>query len=584
MNSINRKPRLPLKKRSNASDKPNSTIDIKNDGESVLFVPLGGLEEVGRNAMFFEYKDEIIVIDLGLQFPEEETPGIDYIIPNVTYLESKKQNIKAIILTHAHLDHIGGIPYLMQKLGNPPIYTTALTKAIVEKRQEEFTNAPKLNIELIKGGDKVKFSEHFSGEFFAVAHNIPDTTGINLITPVGNMVHFADFKLESETGERENHLRELERIGKNGVHTLLLDSTNSEKPGFSLPEKTVEKNLQEIFEKSEGRIIVGIFASLLSRIDKIIQIAEKMGRHVAISGSSMKSNVQIAQNLGLMKIKKGTVVPLEELHKYKDEKILILSTGAQGEPNASLMRIANGEHNQIQIKNNDTIIFSSSVVPGNERSVQNLKDNLARQGAKVYYSAIVDIHSSGHAPQEELKMVISAIKPKFFIPVHGYYFMRATNGRLAEEVGVPKNKVLLPDNGQVMEMKHESVKITGDQIPASYVMVDGLGVGDVGEVVLRDRQVLAAEGMVVIIVTIDRHNGRLIKNPNIISRGFIYLRENQEVLDEIRVKIKSLLQRIPRHQNIDPDYFKNLIRDQIGQFLFTKTKRRPMILPVLIDV
>lgn len=571
-------------KRSPIIENPESTINITHDEESVLFVPLGGLEEVGRNSMFFEYKDEIIIMDLGLQFPEDETPGIDYIIPNTTYLESKKQNIKAVILTHAHYDHIGALPYVMQKLGNPIIYTTALTRAIINKRQEEFPNAGKLNIEIIKNGDHVKLGKYFSAEFFHVAHNIPDTTGINLITPVGRMVHFADFKLESETGSRVKHLEELEKIGKQGVHTLLLDSTNAEEPGFSLPEQVVEKNLEEIFKKAEGRIIVGIFASLISRIDKIIQIAERMGRHVAVSGGSMRSNVQIAQNLGHIKMGKGTLIQLEDIHKYKDDKVLILSTGAQGEPNASLMKIVNGEHHYIQIKPHDTIIFSSSIVPGNERSVQTLKDNLARQGADVYYSKIVDVHSSGHAPQEELKMVMKALKPKYFIPVHGYFFMRATNARLAEESGIPRQNTLLLDNGQVVEMKPDKATITKDSVPASYVMVDGLGVGDVGEVVLRDRRVLAAEGMVVIIATLDRHTGRLIKNPNIISRGFIYLRENQGVIDEIREKLKSILARIPRQQHIDADYLKNLIRDQIGQFLFNKTKRRPMVLPVLIEV
>ncbi|MEK7193987.1 MAG: ribonuclease J [Patescibacteria group bacterium] len=558
------------------------TGDTKD--ELVRFVALGGLEEVGRNMMFFEYKDEIIVIDMGLQFPEEDTPGIDYIIPNVNCLESKKQNIKAVILTHAHYDHIGAIPYLIEKLGNPPIYTTALTKEIIVKRQGEFVNAPKLNVEIVKNRDKVKLSRYFEAEFFGVSHTIPDTTGVILRTPVGNMVHFAEMKFDYDRSGKPQGLDEFERIGKMGIHTLFLDSTNAEEPGYSISERVVEKNLEDLIKKAEGRIIIGIFASLLTRMAEIIKIAEKYDRKIALSGLSMKTNVQIAQNLGYIKIKKGVIISLEEIHKYPDEKILVLSTGAQGEPNASLVRIANGENRHIAIKPGDAVIFSSSVIPGNERAVQTLKDNLARQGAKVHHSKLVDLHSSGHAPQEELKVIMKLVKPKFLLPIHGHYFMRALNAELAQEVGIDKKNIFLIDNGQVVEIYKDRVKMTEHTVPAYYVMVDGLGVGDVGEVVIRDRRVLAQEGMVVVIATLDRHSGRFLKNPDIISRGFIYLRENKELVEEVRKKIKGLISRIPRHQTVEPDYVKSLMRDQVGRFLYNKTKRRPMILPVIIEV
>jgi ribonuclease J len=548
------------------------------------FVPLGGLEEVGRNCMFLEYKNEIVLIDIGLQFPEEETPGIDYIIPNTAYLEKKKANIQAIILTHGHYDHIGAVPHLLQRLGNPPIYATSITKAIIEKRQEDFPNSPKMNVITVKNHDDLKISNYFSALFFGVPHTIPETTGVLMRTPIGNIVHFADFRIDYNEQDEPQGLDEFEKIGKMGVHTFMVDSTNAEKVGHSLSEKTVEKNLEEIFKAAEGRIIVATFASLLTRIAEIIKICERIGRKVALSGYSMKTNIQIAQSLGFIKAKEGTIIPVEEANKIKDNKLLILSTGAQGESNASLMKIINGEHRHIKIKQGDTMVLSSSIIPGNERSVQSVKDNLARQGAIVYHSSLVDIHSSGHAPKEDLKLVMKLIKPKFLVPVHGYYFMRAANGQSAREVGIPKENVMLMDNGQVAELTKDTFTITKETVPAFYVMVDGLGVGDVEEVVLRDRRALAQEGMIVIILTIDRDKGRLLKNPDIISRGFIYLKESQELLDEIRKRIRSLTSRLPSYQEIEPDYLKTLIRDQVGQFLYNKTRRRPMILPVIIEI
>ncbi|MBI5147897.1 MAG: ribonuclease J, partial [Parcubacteria group bacterium] len=488
-----------------------ATTVTRAEDEKLRFVPLGGLEEVGRNMMFFEYKDEIVIIDMGLQFPEEETPGIDYIIPNITYLKSKKEKIKGVILTHAHLDHVGAVPYIIEDLGNPVIYTTAMTRGIIEKRQEEFPNAPRLKVEIVKNRDKVKISKYFEAEFFGVSHTVPDTTGVVLKTPVGNIVHFADFRIEYDEHDHPQGLEEFERIGKMGIHTLLIDSTHAEEPGRSLSEKVVERNLEIIFRKCNGRIIIGIFASLVTRIAEIFKIAEKLDRKIAVSGRSMKDNIQIAQNLGYIRPKKEMVFPLEEIGKYRDDKVMVLSTGAQGEPNASLMKIVNGEHKHLQIKPSDTVIFSSSIIPGNERSVQVLKDNLTRQGAFIYHSKMVDIHASGHAPQDDLKLVMKLIKPKFLIPIHGYYFMRATNARLGLEVGIKKENTVLMDNGQMAEVTADKIEIAKETLPAFYVMVDGLGVGDVGEVVLRDRRVLAQEGMIVIIATLDRHNGRLLK-------------------------------------------------------------------------
>ncbi|MEK7168151.1 MAG: ribonuclease J, partial [Patescibacteria group bacterium] len=548
--------------------------------DAVRFIALGGLEEIGRNMSVFEYKDEIIIIDAGLQFPEEDTPGIDFIIPNIESLIPKKDKIKALIITHGHYDHIGAIPYVLEKLGNPKVYTTALAREIIKKRQDEFPNAPKINFELVKNRDKIKISDNIEIEFFGIIHSIPDTVSVLIKTPIGNFVYCTDVKFDYDEKGDVLGLDEFEWVSKKDIHTLFLESTNAESPGLSVSEKTVEKNIEDIFKKTKGRLIIGTFASMLTRLAEIIKIAEKYDRRVFVSGLSMKTNIQIAQNLGYLKIKKGVLLSIDEIHKYKDEKILVLSTGAQGEPNASLMKIVNGEHRQIQIKPGDTVVFSSSVIPGNERQIQVLKDNLARQGAKVYHSKIVDLHASGHATGEELKTIIKTVRPKHLVPIHGHYFMRALSAELAYESGVAKNNVLLADNGQIIELTKEGAKLTEETVPAYYVMVDGLGVGDVGEVVMRDRRTLAQEGMVVIIATLDRRTGKFLKNPDIVSRGFIYLREHKEFVEDLRKRVKGLIARIPRQQQLDSDYIKSLMRDQVGLFLYNKTKRRPMVLPV----
>lgn len=552
--------------------------------EAVKFTAIGGLEEIGRNMMFFEYKDEIIIIDMGLQFPEEETPGIDFIIPNTEYLEKRKGDIKAVVITHAHLDHIGAIPYLMGKLGNPPIYTTRLTKEIITKRQVEVVNSPRLNFQIVENGNKIQLSRHFNAEFFNVTHTIPDSIGLMLETPVGTMLHPGEYKLDRDEKGSSKTMETFRQIGKKNILALFQDSTGAERAGYSIPERTVVENIEKIFKSARGRIILGVFASHLDRLYEIIKVAEKTGRFVAVSGYSMKTNIQISQNLGYMKIGKDTFINPEDLKNYPDSKLLILCTGAQGESNASLMRIANGEHRSVKIKQGDTILFSSSIIPGNERSVQFLKDNLARQGAVVYTSETMDIHSSGHAPQEEIKKVVAAVKPKFYIPIHGYFFMRFTNADLGKQSGVKAENAVVVDNGEIIAFTKDEARITGETVPSSYVFVDGLGVGDVGEVVLRDRRTLAQEGMLVIIVSLNKKTGKVLKNPDIISRGFIYLKENKELLDEIRRRIRSIIGRIPHYETVDADYTKGVLKDQIAEFLYQKTNRRPMILPVIIEI
>ncbi len=558
---------------------------ISEKEEVVKFIPIGGFEEVGRNMMLFEYQDEIIIIDAGLQFPEETTPGIDYIIPNISYLEKKKNNIKVLIITHGHYDHIGAIPHIMEKLGNPTILTTSISKEIIIKRQRDYPNAPKLNFDIIKPNDSRRLSENFKAEFFGLAHNIPEGFGVILDTPIGKVVHGGEFKFDYDIDGKPRDLNIWKKIGDQKIHTLLLESTGAETPGYSISERVVEQELEKLFKKADGRIIVGTFSSLLDRLAEIIKIAERLNRKVAISGFSMKTNIQIVRDLGFMKVQKGTIIPLEEIKKYHDDKLLILCTGAQGEPNASLMKIANGEHPYIGIKKGDMVILSSSIVPGNERSVQIIKDDISRQGALVYHNNMLDIHSSGHAPQEELKITMRLVRPRFFIPMHGYYFMRWRNAQNAQEaIKLKPDETILTSNGQVVLLTKNSVKITEETVPVFYVMVDGLGVGDVGEVVLRDRRVLSQEGMVVIISTLDRQTGRFLKNPDIISRGFIYLKENKELVEELRKNIRGIINRIPQRQYFESNYIKSLIRNQVSKFLYKKIKRRPMIIPVIIEI
>jgi len=552
--------------------------------DAVKFVPLGGFEEIGRNCSFFEYKNQIVVIDVGIQFPEENTPGIDYIIPNVAYLEQKKGNVQGIILTHGHYDHMAAIHYVIEKLGNPIIYASPFTRAIVEKRHEDFPNAPKLRFINVEAGKRVKISEDFTAEFVEVEHTIPEALGFILETPVGNMASFGDFRLDFDKHGKARHTEIFDKLRDKKLHTVFMDSTNADIVGRGASEDTVEENLEALIKDAKGRVIVAAFASLVDRILEIIKIAERHGRKVTVNGRSMKTNLEIAKQLGYLKDNKGILFPLEDINKYKDDKVLLLTTGTQGEANAGLMRIVNGEHRVVALKPTDTVIFSSSVVPGNERSVQTLTDNIARQVDQIYNSKLLDIHVSGHVHTEDARMVIDKLKPKFIVPIHGYYFKRKSYQKIAESVGMKKEQVVLMDNGQVLALTKDTAIITNHTVPAFYIMVDGLGVGDVEEVVLRDRMALSQEGMAVVVLTIDRRQGKLIKSPDIISRGFIYLKENQTILEEMRKKVRNLIARIPANQPLDGDYVKGLVRDQLGQFIYQKTHRRPMILPVIIEV
>ena len=550
-------------------------------------IPLGGLEEVGRNMMILEWEGKILIIDMGLRLPEEDMPGVDYIIPNISYLKGKENNILGIVFTHGHYDHIGAIPYLIGKFWRPDleIFASPLTRGIILKRQEDFPHLPKLLIQEVKDKSKIKIGP-FRIEFFRQNHNIPDNLGLFIHSPVGNIVHTSDFKFDNDpVYDLPTDFQRLREIGKRGVLLLMSDSTDAEEEGHSLSEKTIERNLEEIFKSAKGRIIAATFASLLNRIQQLIVLSEKYKRKVAIEGYSMKTNVEIAKALGYLKVKKGTIVKGKEILDYPDENQTILCTGAQGETEAVLMRIANKEHPYLRLKKGDTVIFSSSVIPGNERTVQIMKDEILRQGAKVYHYQMMDIHAGGHAKKEELKKMIKMMKPKFFMPIHGQYSMLISHAELAKECGVKEKNIVVAENGQIVNLNQKEIFVEEEKVPANYVMVDGLGIGDVGEIVLRDRQVLARDGMFVIIAVVDRQTGQVKSSPDIISRGFVYLRESKDLLRETRKRVINIVNRAAGSGGaVNWIYVKNEIRNKIGEFLFQKTKRRPMILPVVIEV
>jgi len=563
--------------------KPHGFTKKKTD--LVKIIPLGGLEEIGRNMTLFEYQNQILIIDMGLQFPDENMPGIDFIIPNIEYLTNHpEKKILGVIITHGHYDHIGGIPYLIDKLNYPQMYTAPLTKGIILKRQEDFPNLKKLNIQEISSGKKIILGP-FNIIPFHVNHNIPDTLGLAINSPAGLIMYATDFKFDLHPiADKPADPSHIISLASSGTTLLLSDSTGAESPGHSISEKTIMDNLDPIFRNAEGRIILSTFASLLSRVQQAIWLSEKYNRKVIIEGFAMKTNVAIAEKLKYLSIKKGTVIKWQEASRIDPKKLTVLCTGAQGESEAVLMRIVNKGHKYLRIQKKDTVIFSSSVVPGNELAVQNIKDNLAKQGAKVYHYKMLDIHASGHGYQEDLKAMINLVKPKFFMPIHGHYSMLKTHGELAESVNIPPKNIVIATNGQIIELSKNKIIATEKFVPTNYIMVDGLGVGDVKEVVLRARQTLSQDGIFIIVALIDKKTGLLHSNPEIISQGFVYMKESKELINQTRKLIKEIINHSTSNNTFNEEYIRNNLRNKIGLFLFKKIQRRPMILPIVIEV
>ena len=555
---------------------------MKAERAKVKIIPLGGLNEIGKNITAIEYKDDIVVIDCGLRFPDEDMFGIDVVIPDISYLLKNQEKIRGIFLTHGHEDHIGALSYVLKQL-NVPVYGTKLTLGIVETKLKEHGLLGSTELIKVKPRDIIKLNT-VSVEFIKTNHSIADSVAIAIHTPLGVVLHTGDFKIDYTPIDGElTDFGRLAELGKKGVLVMLADSTNAEREGYTMSERIVGESFARLFSKAEGRIIVATFASNIHRIQQIIQASEKLGRKVAVSGRSMENIVQVAMELGYLEMEEDTLISIDQISKYPNEQVVLITTGSQGEPMSALARMAASEHRKINIVEGDTVILSASPIPGNEKFVSKVINQLFKKGANVIYESLEKVHVSGHACQEELKLMHALVKPKFFIPVHGEYRHLKKHAELACKGGLPERNFLLADNGDVIEVTRNYMKKTGT-VTSGQVFVDGLGVGDVGHIVLRDRKHLSQDGILTVVVTIERETGTVIAGPDIISRGFVYVRESEGLMDEARELVKNILDDFQEKNVTDWSTLKSGMRDGLREFLYEKTKRKPMILPIIMEV
>jgi len=551
----------------------------KND--KLLIIPLGGLGEIGKNMTVFRCGDDMIILDSGLAFPEEDMLGIDLVIPDISYVIENKDKIRAVVLTHGHEDHIGSLFYLLRHI-DVPVYGSRLTLGLVEGRLKEY-DVSTANLIPVAPGDSVTLGS-FEVGFIRVNHSIADALGIYLKTPVGTVVHTGDFKIDQTPVDGKMiDIHKFAELGNQGVLVLLSDSTNAERPGYTKSERTVTVSLDEHFRTAKGRIILTTFASNVSRLQQAINAACNYGRKVALLGRSMVTVVTKASELGYMDIPEGVLIGVDEISRYPDNQMLILTTGSQGEPMAALSRLASKSHRSLQLAPGDTVLIAANPIPGNERSVGRTIDALMRSGVQVVYERSSGIHVSGHASQEELKLILNLVSPKFFIPVHGEHRMLRQHGKLAQETGVPKENVFIGENGQVLEFTAETGRFAG-KVTAGKIFVDGLGVGDVGNIVIRDRRQLSQDGVLIVVVTLDKSRGCVLDGPDIVSRGFVYVRDSEALIDESRNIVKTVLERFENQPITEWAPLKNGIREALAKYLFAKTGRRPMILPIIMDL
>jgi ribonuclease J len=544
-------------------------------------IPLGGLGEIGKNMMAVECGEDILVIDSGLMFPEEDMPGVDLVIPDISYLVENRDRIRAIVVTHGHEDHTGALPYVLPKL-DAPIYATKLTQGLIAVKLKEHHLLDTAKLNTVQAGDEVNIG-CFRLEFFHVCHSIPDGVGIALHTPVGLIVHTGDFKFDQTPVDgRLTDFSRLAQLGGQDVLALLSDSTNSERQGYTPSERQVGETFDRVFMRAPGRIIIATFASNISRIQQVIEAAIRYDRRVAVIGRSMTENVRMSMELGYLDVPEGVLMRVDEAGRLPRDKVAIVTTGSQGEPTSALTKMANREHRQLQIEDGDTVIISATPIPGNEESVNHTIDNLFRQGADVVYDTLTNVHVSGHGAQEDQKMMLNLLRPRYFIPIHGEYRHLRLHGKTAEDLGMAPANIFILENGQVLELGLHSAKING-KVPAGYVLVDGLGVGDVGHVVLRDRKLLSQDGVVIVNVTVDKQTGRPVSEPDIISRGFIYEPDSEGLLEMAREKVSAALSEGAMH-SAERGYINAKIKETLGRFLYDQTHRRPMILPVVTEV
>ncbi len=549
---------------------------------TVKVIPLGGLNEIGKNMTVFEYKDEIIIVDCGLCFPEDEMLGIDIVIPDFSYLHKNRKKIKAMFVTHGHEDHIGAIPYFLKNFAEVPIYGSRLTLGLIENKLKE--HGLKGRLMDVTNGDIIKVGS-MSVEVIRMTHSIPGSAAFAIKTPIGYILHTGDFKIDYTPldGDPINFQR-LATLGGEGVMLLMADSTNAGKRGFTASERNVGITLDNIFAEAESRIIIATFASNVYRVQRIIDAAVKNGRCVAMSGRSMVNVVATATELGYMKIPKGVLVDISKVRNMDDDKVVIITTGSQGEPMSALTRMANSEHKMIQVKKGDTIIFSSNPIPGNEKPVSTIINKLCEKGAHVIHSDVADIHVSGHASEEELKLIHSLIKPKYFMPVHGEYRHLLAHSKIAEDMGLAKDHIFMMENGDILELTQKKATKSDKTVPSGNILVDGLGVGDVGNIVLRDRKLLSEGGLIIVVAAISKETGFVCTSPEIISRGFVYVRESEDLIEAARDAVKARLEKYKNDGVKDWSVLKNGVKDELRDFIYKQTKRNPVILPIFIEV
>ena len=561
--------------------KKENDLEVKFKKSPIKIIPLGGLLEIGKNITVFEYENEIVIVDCGLAFPEDDMLGVDLVIPDISYLERNKEKIKGMVITHGHEDHIGAIPYFLKRI-NVPIYATKLTAGLIRNKLEEHKLLRSTKLKIVNQGDKINLGK-IKVEFIRSCHSIPDSVALAIHTPAGIIVHTGDFKIDYTPIDNERtDFGRLAELGNKGVLALLSDSTNSERKGYTMSESTVGEVFDKLFLNCTKRIVVATFASNIHRIQQIVNSAVKYNRKVSVCGRSMINVIKTAMELGYIDVPDNTFIDIDMIKNYTDEQLVILTTGSQGEAMSALTRMASGEHRKVEITPNDLIIISANPIPGNEKYVSKVIDDLMQIGAEVVYSSLADIHVSGHACQEEQKLMLSLIRPKYFLPVHGEYRQLMAHAKTAVSVGIPPENIFIMNNGRVMEISENSAKMVGT-VQSGRVLVDGLGVGDVGSIVLRDRQHLSQDGLIIVVITMDQ-NGEIVAGPDIISRGFVYVRESENLMDDVKKTVQRELDKCANKGIKDWSGIKSNLKDGLRDYIFAKTKRNPMILPIISEV
>ena len=555
---------------------------FKFKGENLKIIPLGGLHEIGKNITVFEYGNELVLVDCGLEFPEDDMLGVDLVIPDITYLERNKEKIKGLVITHGHEDHIGSIPYILKQI-NMPIYATPLTVGLIKNKLEEHHLERTTTLNTVLPGETVKFG-NISVEFIRSSHSIPDSVMLAIKTPVGVVLHTGDFKIDfTPIDDNIMDLGRIAELGNEGILALLSDSTNSERKGYTMSERSVGDVMDRLFLNTSKRIVVATFASNVHRVQQIVNSAIKYKRKVAVCGRSMQNMIETARKLGYIQAPDNVFIDIDMIKNYNDEQLVIITTGSQGETMSALTRMAAGEHKKVVITPNDLVIISATPIPGNEKYVSKVIDDLMQIGAEVIYSSLEAIHVSGHACQEEQKLILALAKPKYFIPVHGEYRQLKAHAETAKQLGIESKNIFLMENGRVLEINEEEAKFT-NSVPSGKVLVDGLGVGDVGNIVLRDRQHLSQDGLIVIVMTMDSNTGEIISGPDVVSRGFVYVRESENLMDEVKKVVREEVRKCEERRIKDWATIKSSVKDTLRDYIFTKTKRNPMILPIIMDV